>query len=253
MSGLGTCVRRSRRFDVCGRSEQPLRPAPVGRSRTRSRGPSIAKPVRARVAWLALRARLPGVAGHRWPLPPSLDLALDNKLALYKQLATTWGRSVLIDSSKNAWEAIELAKRAPDRVLVLLLMRDGRGVYFSRRRSGFSQRESLRGWKSYYRRFVPLLDCELPASQRLVVRYEDFARDPASVGRVVCERLGLTFDPAMLGLEAGARHMVNGNDTRFAPARGIRLDERWRTELEAAERAYFEQHAGDLNRRLGYA
>ena len=57
----------------------------------------------------------------------------------------------------------------------------------------------------------------------------------------------------MTDLSHAERHMVNGNDTRFRPERGIHLDERWRTDLAGDELAYFEGAAGRLNAQLGYA
>jgi hypothetical protein len=46
--------------------------------------------------------------------------------------------------------------------------------------------------------------------------------------------------------------MVTGNDTRFSVDKGLNADERWKTELVGDELAYFEKHAGQLNRALGY-
>jgi hypothetical protein len=39
---------------------------------------------------------------------------------------------------------------------------------------------------------------------------------------------------------------------KFTSSSELRLDETWKTKLEAADRAYFDQHAGTLNQRLGY-
>lgn len=205
-----------------------------------------------RRAWLGMRECLPDRAWARFPLLPSQREALANKMRLYDMIGAAWNKRVIVDSSKNPWEAVELATRYPEQVRVILLSRDGRGVYFSRRTSGFNRQASLKGWMKYYGRSTPMLRRHVPAENLLQVSYEDMASDPARIGRAICEFAGIPFDPAMLDLGKGDRHMVNGNDTRFAPARGIRLDERWRRELAEEELAYFERHAGMLNRRLGY-
>lgn len=214
--------------------------------------PAFERAVKMRKAWLMLRLALPASLRGVTPLPPSLARALDHKQALCEAVAQAWGRPVVVDSSKNPWEALELARRWPDRVTVLLLTRDGRGVYHSRRSSGFSRDESVSGWRVYYRRALPLLRREVPSACLFELRYEDFAADPAAAGRRLCAAVGLDFDERMLDLAAAERHMVNGNDTRFSPQRGVRLDERWRTELAPDELAYFQQAAGALNARLGY-
>lgn len=205
-----------------------------------------------RKAWLLGRSRMPAALRHRVPLPPSLGRTLANKMALYAHIAGKWNRRVIVDSSKNPWEAIELARRWPDQVHVVLLTRDGRGVYQSRRGTGFSQQESVDGWRVYYRRVQPLLRREVRAGNLTELKYEDFCAHPDVVGPGLCAQVGLQFDPRMLALGAGERHMVNGNDTRFAPQRGIRLDERWRHELVGEELAYFERRGSELNARLGY-
>jgi hypothetical protein len=213
--------------------------------------PAYERAVRLRSAYLALRAALPGAA-ELLPLPKVLVGAIEAKLALYEEVAGAWDRRVVVDSSKNPWEAVELARRARSQVLVVLLTRDGRGVFHSRRSSGFSREESLSGWRRYYGRTASLLRAKLPAARVLELRYEDFARDPEAAGHELCARLGIEYDAAMPRLDTLDRHMVNGNDTRFRPQTGVRLDERWRRELPAEDLQWFEQRAGALNRRLGY-
>lgn len=207
---------------------------------------------RLRKSWLLARARLPQPLRSALPLPPLLSTAVKNKLRLYQVVASAWGRSVVVDSSKNPFEAIELARRWPDRILVVLLTRDGRGVFLSKRSSGFARGESVSPWQTYYRRVLPLLQRDLPAANLARWRYEDIASDPEAFARSLCQKVGLDYDPAMMDLASGDRHMVGGNETRFAPGRGIRLDERWRRELQGDELDYFMRHGGRLNERLGY-
>lgn len=205
-----------------------------------------------RKAWLEVRTRLPAVVRHRLPLPGRLGEALVNKMDLYQAVSQAWQRPVIVDSSKNPWEASELARRWPEQVKVVLLTRDGRGVFLSRRTSGFSHAESVGGWRVYYQRALPLLTREVPAGHLLQLRYEDFASDPDGVGRRLCDFIGVPFAPDMLELSRGERHMVNGNKTRFAPQRGIQLDERWKTQLQGDDLSFFERTGGPMNRRLGY-
>mgnify|MGYP005820476915 CR=1 FL=1 len=56
----------------------------------------------------------------------------------------------------------------------------------------------------------------------------------------------------MLQLDSVVRHMVNGNDTRFKPGKGIALDERWRRDLQPEELAYFNARGLHMNAALGY-
>mgnify|MGYP001315932527 CR=1 FL=1 len=215
--------------------------------------PRYERRFRVKSAWLRLRRALPAAVGELLPLPPGYEQMLRNKMQLYSRISVTWGKKVVVDSSKNAMEAIELARRWPMRVKVVLLTRDGRGVYLSHRTTGLERRESLSGWAGYYRRYAPLIRRFIAPANLVCLRYEDFARDPDGVGRRLCSELRVPFSSEMPSLGGDQRHLVDGNRTRLFPGRGVRLDERWRTELEAEELAYFESHAGNLNRQLGYA
>ena len=160
---------------------------------------------------------------------------------------------VMIDSSKDSREAVELYRLAPDRVKIVLLTRDGRGVFLSSRSSNISQSESLAGWIKYHRRALPLLEKQIAPGDLLTLRYEDFATNPEKAGRRLCEFAGLDFEAGMLDLAATTRHIVNGNDTRFAVGKGIRLDERWRDALAGDDLAYFNKYGSKMNERLGYS
>jgi Sulfotransferase family len=211
--------------------------------------------LRAAVKWrkglMDLREHLP------WDLksalrPPALTEGLHNKRHLYQTLAECWGKAVLVDSSKNMREGLELTRMWPGLVKLVLVTRDGRGVYLSRRSTGRSREQAIAGWLNYYERAEPMAAKIVPSSDVLRLRYEDLASDPEGVGRLLCDYVGLRFEPEMLDLGKATRHLVNGNETRFSAQRGIRLDERWRTDLAGEELAYFNQRGGDMNRRLGY-
>jgi hypothetical protein len=208
--------------------------------------------VRARKTWMALRDQVPAPVRQQVPIPPAYAQALANKMRLYEAVAAAWDKQVVVDSSKNVREAVELYQRWPDRVRILLVTRDGRGVYCSRRSSGRDQEESVRAWLSYYRRALALLEKHVPAGARMQLKYEDIASDPRRAGAALCRFAGLEFQDSMLQLDGVVRHMVNGNATRFAPGKGIALDERWRRDLPPAELSFFDGRGGRMNAALGY-
>lgn len=208
--------------------------------------------VRLTHAVLQFRQRLVQWTGLRLPAPGAVRTAVKNKMAIYEAIASAWSSPVVVDSSKNALEAIELAHTYPDRVRVLLLTRDGRGVYLSHRTTGMDPPTSLRSWLTYYRRNAPLLKAALPTHQLLTLRYETFAADPVGTGQRLCDWLGLAADAKMASLAGSHWHMVDGNETRFAAGQGVRLDERWRQGLVGDDAAYFAAHGASLNRVLGY-
>ncbi len=202
--------------------------------------------------WMKSRDFLPDFLRDRFPIPSTLLHALQNKMSLYREISRCWNKSLIIDSSKNFREAIELHQRWPNIVKVLLLTRDGRGVYLSRRSSGRSQPESVTAWLNYYQDALPLLENYIDPKSLLKLRYEDLASDPEKIGNHLCDFLNIDFEQKMLELSKTTRHLVSGNNTRFAPQKGIRLDERWRTDLAERELDFFNSVGGEMNRRLGY-
>lgn len=207
----------------------------------------------------------------------------------YKLLIKWSGKNVLIDSSKQTWW-IKRQLRLSYRWLgmqpyLLYMVRDGRAVVSSYRRKYNDQNLSLitNNWKrktiemnQFYENFPP--------KRRTIVRYEELATQPAAVIKSLCQFLSLDYEPEMLRYWASDHHHLFGNGgTRALIYRyreqqqqsspemlerverakqhyvhdyydqidiGIKLDERWRTEMSEDDLSIFENIAGDLNRSI---
>ena len=187
-----------------------------------------------------------------FPLLPNLRRGCRNALYLYGVIARAWQVDVLLDSSKNVHKALALYEQAPTQIRILYLTRDGRGVFHSRRSSGFSRQESARGWVNYNRRAQRLLPRHVAPEHLIHIRYEDLMADPESNTRRLASLLGLEFEPDMLRINPQQAHLVNGNDMRFRGEQTLTLDERWRREGDETELAWFLANDGGLNAALGY-
>jgi hypothetical protein len=208
--------------------------------------------VKIRGAYYDVRSFLPPLLRNYLPLPKSYRDAIKNKLKLYETILKSWGKKVVIDSSKNIREAIELYRAKPGSVKIIFLTRDGRGIYLSERRSGSSRAKSIATWRRYYRRALRLVERELPSDAFLRLKYEDLARNPKTTTKALSKFLNIEYHPQMLNLGENQRHLVNGNDTRFEKERAIKLDERWRLDLSDEELCYFNYKDNGLNMKLGY-
>lgn len=175
-----------------------------------------------------------------------------NKRTLYAVVAESTRKPVLIDSSKHYLEAVALYRSAPKHTKVVLLIRDGRAVFYSALKRGCSRRSALNAWRHTYRRALPLLREHIEPHDLLTVRYEDLATAPAQELQRVCAFIGIPYDESMLEFRSRPHHVVNGNDMRLASATAIKADYKWRSQLSPADLAYFEMRAGSLNRELGY-
>jgi hypothetical protein len=206
----------------------------------------------ARGKWMEWRAESPA-RKRMMPLPPSLRRGVDNSFYLYDAIREAWGKQVIVDSSKNIFKALSLYERDPAHVRLVLLTRDGRGVFHSRLTSGLSRDASIGAWLRYYDLAERLIPRNVASEHWRQVRYEELAADPQRSLAGMCEFLHIPYEPRMTDLSAGVRHVVNGNrKATLSRGEGIRLDERWRTALSSDDLGWFASRAGAVNERLGY-
>jgi hypothetical protein len=154
--------------------------------------------------------------------------AVDNNVLVFESVRQVLGVDAIVDSSKSYLKAVAMYRRHPDRVRVLLLTRDGRGVYWSNLKRGTPRARVVRDWCNQYSRALPLLRQHVHPAHLMQVRYEDLAAGTEAELRRVCD------------------------DMRLAHSSEVRLDEAWRSRLAADDLAFFEARAGALNRQLGY-
>lgn len=210
-----------------------------------------------RARWQARRVALYARLAHGAPVPAALQArfvgCVRNRLAAYAAVRVASGARVVVDASKEYLLGVQTWNAAPTRTRLVLLVRDGRAVYWSNLKRGFGREYSLRAWQRYYAHALPVLRA-VPETAVCRVRYEALAADPAATLARVCEFAGLPFVPGMLrgAPRGGVQHVASGNDMRFRGTAHIAVDDQWRTALPSDERAYFEARAGALNAALGY-
>lgn len=185
-------------------------------------------------------------------LTPGFTQGISNTLAVYDHVRMLTDKSVIVDSTKHYVRATSIYLAQPTTTRIVLLVRDGRGVFYSGLKRGFGRDYSLRAWNNHYKRALELLDRHVPESHRILVHYEDMVTQTERTLSKLCGFLGMDFEPSMLDFRAVTHHNVNGNDMKFTSTSELRLDEIWKTKMELADQKYFERHAGALNRRLGY-
>lgn len=198
------------------------------------------------------------LATPRWPgmgltTLPAVRTSVRNTLALYAAAANAHDKRLLVDASKLPRKAPHLYLQDPERVRILHLVRDARGVVASRKRYMQPQRAAER-WNHYHRLTSRILERWVAPEHRFRLRYEDFVADPPAALQQVFDWLELPYLDACLEFgEEIVMHSAGGNPARFGLSQGIRqADERWRTALDASDLAAYEAEAGQLNRQFGY-
>lgn len=187
------------------------------------------------------------------PFAGPFDQSMDNLLLLYDLVRQIVGTDMVVDSSKSYLVAAALYRKRPDKVRVILLRRDGRGVMYSQIKRQRSRKRGLNSWMKYYTRAIPLLETVVSPEHLLYVKYEDLATQPEEELRRICHFIDLDYQAAMLDYTGSVHHNANGNDVRFSTTSTIRLDTLWEEELSVEDQLFFERSAGTLNRSLGYS
>jgi len=174
-----------------------------------------------------------------------------NSFMLYNHVNDLLNTEIVVDSSKNYLKAMSLYKLNPEGVKIILLSRDGRGVFYSGRKRGFSKKESLASWRKYYSRAIPLLQMHVNGKDVLNVSYESLAENPTEALKTICDFIGVEFEDGMLDPSLKVHHVTNGNNMRFKKL-AIKPDYSWKEGLSAQDKSYFESKAKRLNEKLGY-
>lgn len=183
--------------------------------------------------------------------------------------STRHGKTIGCDQTpRNLYYLDELLAFYPG-LRVVVMVRDPRDVMLSQKRRwrrrflGASRTplwNALRTWAGYHPRTMSMLwRGGVRAAERFadhprvtLLRFEDLVADPEPQVRRLCERLGLSFDAAMLSVpRVGSSHRT---DEPTATGIDPGAAQRWRGGgLSAVEVAVCQRVAGPVMQRWGYA
>lgn len=176
---------------------------------------------------------------------------LRNSYLVYDAVRKAFNADVVVDSSKHYVRAVGLYKMHPESFRIIMLTRDGRGVFHSGLKRNWSRERSLGAWLNHNARMLPLLRAYVAPEHMLHIKYEDLVADPRTVLSSICDFAGLSFEEAMIKAPTKIYHMPNGNPMRFDFSQ-IKPDLNWKSALTQDDLIYFESRAGVLNHELGY-
>jgi hypothetical protein len=252
-STVGSCpffARMVKRFDEQGSRLDPLRwdlryavsDRPwLGRLYTGSLRSSALESLRDAAWRLSPRYRRKLAALHR-----------DNELFFRSALEIS-GKSVFLDATKRPIRLRFLRGARGLDLRAIHLVRDPRAYAYSRMRDkGMTAVAAADAWARTNRNADRHL-AGLDSSRWIRVRYEDFCRDTAAELARIGEFAGVGPIPVPENLRQGEHHIM-GNKMRLTSGASstIRLDERWRRELDAEHLNEIVRIAGPLARSYGY-
>lgn len=161
-------------------------------------------------------------------------------------------------SEKSAGQPIDAAWSLFPDAQVVHIVRDPRDVVASSMRTVWTDPDPVavaRGWRDFTLRAIRR-GAEAGPSRYLQIRYEDLAREPAAMLRVVCAYLGEEYEPAMLDDPALRRATVPAIASGWqGQALGAVVPAReggWRAALSRADARRVHAVVGPMLAPLGY-
>ncbi len=194
---------------------------------------------------------------------------LEQTAHLYEAISRVSGRRVVVDSSKNPLRAAVLLRTRGIDLRIVHLVRDGRAVAWSVKKSlPKDERGGVQNtlpsrpvWRTVcYWMLVNLLSgwVKTSASARSVrIRYEDFVSDPKEalgrIAQVIDVDLTDVARAAASGESMQVGHTIAGNRLRMAGSVRLQPDWQWMRKLPPRDRRICWAIAGWLLRRYGYS
>jgi len=158
----------------------------------------------------------------------------------------------VVDASKNTSRFQILSHAQPDRLRLILLCRDYRGVVYSKMKRGRSLEVSARRWVRTVGRMTALAK-SMPDDRVHRIRYEDLCADPRRAMEALCEFLALPFTPDMLTRPQQDMHHIGGSPSKFEPERrSVRLDKSYAEAFSDAHISKLREIVGDAGKEWGY-
>ncbi|MCG5541626.1 MULTISPECIES: hypothetical protein [unclassified Halorhodospira] len=175
--------------------------------------------------------------------------ATDNRV-LFQAVAAAHGVQVVIDSSRRP-SRLDRLRQVPgiDLVPIHLYKAPPAQVYSWEKRNQPRQitASALRYWGKH--RYARQVARHFPAALR--VSYEAFCQDPETETARIARALGLAPEPeAVRHWGENPIHVLGGNRMKSQRDSVIRLDEKWRRELTAAEQRRIDRVCGRVYRQL---
>jgi hypothetical protein len=156
----------------------------------------------------------------------------EHNLALFRAMVAASGKTVVVDSSKNANRLARILAIEGLDTEVIHLTRHPFGVVYSQIRKGRSL--------ARYAFASPLkqnaLKRLLRHRPRLRVDYEQLTAKPGEVLDTLMAELGLVFEPQQLDFADQEHHNIGGNRMRFSSDSAIQTDLEWQTKLGPARK-----------------
>jgi hypothetical protein len=180
-----------------------------------------------------------------------LDRVRRVSVAYFQGALKVAGAKVFCDTSKGL-DRLQHLRLAPELDIHLIwLIRDVRAFVFSCKKFGIGASTAAGRWLHYQSNAAEIFD-SFADDRKIQIRYDDLCQDVDGTLGQIHEFIGLDRVP-LPGVIDLSQHHVLGNKMRTEGKIKVRWDDKWRRELDPAERDLAMSIAGDMNDQLGFS
>ncbi|MFW6133974.1 MAG: hypothetical protein ACOC5R_00185 [Elusimicrobiota bacterium] len=166
---------------------------------------------------------------------------------LFSAIKQSSDKSIILDGSLDMGRLLLLYMSGLFDIKLVYLIRDGRGVVNSHRKTGYNISSIAKNWTMiqivahliFYKLFKP--------AKRIKLLYDDIAVDPVKELKRLCAFLGLEYQDDMLEYASKEHHIIGGNKMRFKKNDKIKHDNSWKKELSLTQKLKFAVVGGLVN------
>ncbi len=186
---------------------------------------------------------------EKQPISRQVYSALNKQI--YQKIKEISGKEIVFDSSKRPDRAELLALDLDFEIIIIHLVRDGRGVAYSYyRKYGSFLRSALRWVLTNVK--IEIFKRRHKNLKQLTLRYENFTHQPEQVLEEILNWLELDFEPEILSFRNFVHHQATGNRLRLSKIDKIKEDLSWQENLSKKQLIVFQLLFGWLNKFYGY-
>jgi hypothetical protein len=159
---------------------------------------------------------------------------------LYKNALEVSGKKIIFDSSKITDRVELIAQSDIFDVLIVHLVRDGRGVAYSNVKLGRNAIFFMKKWMMVNLK-TELVKFRNKNICHCFILYEDFVENPQTIIKHILQKIDLDFELNMLNFRSGDHHQIGGNfNLRILKKnQDIILDQSWKDGLTVMDKIIF--------------
>ncbi len=178
---------------------------------------------------------------------------INRGLSLAEAITECYRKDCFLDTTKDLYRLKHLINKLKSRLKVLYITRDCRGVMNSLvRKENQSDHNAIQWWLNSNKSIKRILRNYCSNEQFLQIKYEDLCVNTSEKLREIFQFVGVSPEIPLYNSGDEHNHII-GNAMRKNYNGEVRLDEKWKKELNIHQLSLFEKMAIDMNKRLGYS